>query len=63
MLKRPECEIAGLNRFYKFEFTHFSIRCIFFVLINRKTYEDQEFHILSKICEMRRKHLNAKLFG
>ena len=36
MEKALECEIVRLNKFYKSEFIHFLIRCIFFVLIKKK---------------------------
>ena len=36
MEKTPESEIVCLNKFYKFEFTHFLIRCICVVMILKK---------------------------
>ena len=49
------------NEVYKFSLSHFSTGCIFYVLI-LKTLQNQEFYFLTKICEMRNKRQNAKLF-
>ena len=55
-------KIVYYKKIYKFESTHFFIRCIFFFLIKKNTIENLKFKFLTIICGIQKKRRNAKLF-
>ena len=50
------------NEVYKFSVGHFLTICIFYFFILKNTIENQKFHFVFKICEIRQNRQNAKLF-
>ena len=63
MERTSECEIVYLDKFYKFAFIHILMKCTFFALVDRNTFQNKKFHFLAKICEIWSKRQNAKLFA
>ena len=46
--KNEKCKKLHYNEVYKFVLRQFSIKCIFYVVISKKTLENQKLHFLSK---------------
>ena len=60
--KMLKSKIVRLKGIYNFDFDHFLIKCTIFVLIVINTIKNKKFNFPDKLCDIRKKCYQTKLF-